>query len=98
MPFVQCFSLGIGKGDAAASVQRLSITILEILAANHQSRGQLIRGSAALEWSWIPLLTRCAIIPDCWSHDADADSITVTAAQTIQMFGHLSGAKGQVYC
>ncbi|KAE9129472.1 hypothetical protein PF010_g4185 [Phytophthora fragariae] len=85
------------KGDPATSVLHLSIRILEILAANHQSRGQLLRGSVALDWSWIPLLTRSAILCGRRADDADVDDTSrtaaSTAAQTIQMFGHLSAAK-----
>ncbi|KAE9339889.1 hypothetical protein PR003_g10784 [Phytophthora rubi] len=85
------------KGDPATSVSHLSIRILEILAANHQSRGQLLRASVALEWSWIPLLTRSAILSGRRADDADVDDTSrttaSTAAQTIQMFGHLSAAK-----
>ncbi|GMF38148.1 unnamed protein product [Phytophthora fragariaefolia] len=85
------------KGSPATNIWRLSIQVLERLAACHQSRGQLIRGSAKLDWSWISHLTRYAVLPDFCPDDAEAPTswsvMESSAAHTIQVLGHLSAAK-----
>ncbi|KAG6583140.1 uncharacterized protein IUM83_05970 [Phytophthora cinnamomi] len=85
------------QGDPSIGVSHLSIQLLEALAANQQSRVQLLRGSAKLEWSWLQQLVKSVILSDCSPSDEETGdarrSLEVSAVHTIQMLGHLSAAK-----
>jgi hypothetical protein len=88
-------NLRSATGEAAETILSLSTEVLEILCANHQCRVQMLRGSAKLEWSWVPYLVRNVGIPDYPTLTADQSRAReASAVHSILLLGHLSAVKG----